>query len=86
MLFLKYKPEKKTSEWSEAIQGRISKHPEIRKIEALLAKADAMVALLDKLSWTYKAFADTASREITARANEIEIGGRSGQRIRRSDQ
>lgn len=83
ILFQKYKPEKKTSDWSEAIQGKISGKKEIRKLEALLAEAEAMVAVLTSIQWTYQRFADTASREITARANEIEIGGRSGQRIRR---
>ncbi len=83
ILFQKYKPEKKTSDWSEAIQGRISKRPDIMKMEAMLGEAEAMVAILDPLVWTYQKWADIASRDISARATELEIGGRSGQRVRR---
>lgn len=82
ILFQKYKPEKKTSDWSEAIQGRISRNKVIRKLEGLVAEADAMVSVLDPLVWTYMKFSDVLSREITARGDEMELGGRSGQRIR----
>lgn len=83
ILFQQYKPEKKTSDWSEAIQGRIQKNKEIKKLEALSVEAEAMVAVLDTLVWTYMKFADVASREISARANEMERDFRSGQPKRR---
>jgi hypothetical protein len=83
ILFEKTKPEKKTSDWSEAIQGRIQLDPEIKHYERILAEAEGMVAVLEPLVWTYMRYSDVASREITARMNEMERENRSGSRKRR---
>jgi Txe/YoeB family toxin of Txe-Axe toxin-antitoxin module len=82
ILFQKLKPEKKTSDWSEAIQGRIQMDKRFKYLTEELAKAEGIVEILQPLVWDFKAYAEAASREITARYNEYELLGRSGRRER----
>lgn len=84
ILFNKLKPEKKSAEWTESIKGKIQLDPEIKRYERILAEAEGMVAVLEPLVWTYMRYSDVASREITARSNEMERDFRSGTRKRRS--
>lgn len=83
ILFERFKPEKKTSDWSEAIQGRIYADPEVKKLETKLANARALSALLDSVVWTYLRYTEACSREISARASEREIEGKTASRYER---
>ncbi len=82
ILFQKLKPEKKTGDWSEAIQGRIQLDPKVKRYEVTLAKAESMVSVYEPLVWDFRAYADVASREITARISEMGLEGRSPNRKR----
>ncbi len=80
ILFEKFKPEKKTSDWSQAIEGRIMMDKEVKHLTMELAKAESLEAALNPLVWDFKAYADVASRDITARVHENEMHGRESSR------
>jgi hypothetical protein len=80
ILFRKYKEDRKSAEYTN---GKVQKDPLVKQWELELAEAEALVAVLDPLVWTYIKFSEVASREVTARANEQELEGLTGQRKRR---
>jgi len=77
VLFNKYKPDRKSSDWSEAIKGRIAQNTLVHAMELKLARAEGVVSSLWPLVQDFKAYADTASREITARTSERDVYNRS---------
>jgi Txe/YoeB family toxin of Txe-Axe toxin-antitoxin module len=85
ILFEKFKPEKKTSDWSQAIEGRINQDKRTKYLSEELAKAEGIVEILQPLVWDFKAYAEAASREMTARYNEYELLGRTASRRKNFD-